>query len=94
VADQLLINRARENAQPVRIRALKNIAQKNADGYEMRMTIPAETLTGFDAAEHPRLGFFWCVYDRELGAQPMALTRDYPFDEDPSQWATLELLKE
>jgi hypothetical protein len=93
VADQMLINRARENAQPVRQKSLKIETKKTTDGYNLSIAIPAEALTGFDPVEYPRLGFFWCVVDREIGSQQLALTPEFPFMEDPSVWATLELVR-
>jgi len=93
VADQRLINRARENANPIRQKLLQVAASKRPDGYALEAVIPAEALTGFDAAEHPRLGFFWSVVDREIGEQSLALSREFPYAEDPSVWATLELTR-
>ena len=55
--------------------------------------IPAEALTGFDTAEHPRLGFNYAVIDRELGEQTFGVGSPMPYQEDPSLWATLELTK-
>ena len=64
------------------------------DGYMLEALIPAEALTGFDPAEHPRLGFTYAVLDRELGEQTFGVGSPMPYQEDPSLWATLELTKE
>ena len=48
---------------------------------------------GFEPAEHPRLGFTYAVIDRELGEQTFSVGRPMPYDEDPSLWATLELVR-
>ena len=53
----------------------------------------AEALTGFDPQEHPRLGFTYAVVDRELGEQTLGVGSPMPYQEDPSLWATLELVR-
>lgn len=93
VADQLIINRARENAPPVRPQILKVRSEKRVDGYLLEGFLPAEALAGFDPEEHPRLGFTYAVFDRELGLQTFSVGSGYPFDEDPSVWATLEMTR-
>ena len=91
VADQLLINRARENARPVRPRELQVLAKVAKDGYRLDAFVPAVAMTGYDPAQHPRLGFQYAVLDRELGLQTFANGATFPYDEDPSCWATVEL---
>jgi len=93
VADQLIINRARENAKPVHPRLLKVRSALLNDGYELEAFLPAEALTGFDPVEHPQLGFTYALFDRELGLQTFSVGQGYPYEEDPSLWATLELAK-
>lgn len=93
VADQLLINRARENSKPVRPGTLRAVSHKLADGYRLDVHIPAEALTGFDPGEHPRLGFHWAVMDREIGELTFCCPSELPYREDPSTWGTLELVK-
>ena len=69
VAELLNIHRAKENPkQPVR-GALKVRSERRVDGYLMEGFIPATAITGYDPAEHPRLGFYYAVTDRELGWQ-------------------------
>src|SRR6185295_7598973 len=69
VADQLLVERARENANPIRPGQLKIACQKSASGYRLSALIPAEALTGYNPADHPRLGFTYYLFDREFGEQ-------------------------
>jgi hypothetical protein len=38
------------------------------------------------------LGFSYAVMDRELGWQTFTVASEFPFDEDPSLWGTLELV--
>jgi hypothetical protein len=87
------INRALQDAPlagpadiPFRTHWLKN-------GYRLEAFLPAAVLNGFDPAEHPRLGVYYVVRDRELGDQFLAVNGDFPFADDPSLWAVLELVK-
>ncbi len=87
VADQLLINRARENAQPVRQKSLLVASTRQANGYTLEAIIPTNLLTGFSADDYHQIGFFWALEDRELGTIPLALNTQFPIYEDPSLWA-------
>jgi hypothetical protein len=93
VAEQAPINRSREQPQPIAAGTLKARCKIHADGYVLEALIPAEALTGFDPAEHPRLGFTYAVIDRELGQQTFGVGHPMPYQEDPSLWATLELVR-
>jgi hypothetical protein len=92
-ADQMLINRAKENAKPVRPGVLGVRREKRPDGYLLEGYVPAAALTGFDPAENPRLGFTYAIIDRELGTQRFNCATDFAYREDPSLWATLELTR-
>ena len=92
VADQLLVDRARENARPVRPGQLQAASEKRVGGYVLSAFIPAAALTGFNPADHPRLGFTYYLFDRELGQQHFSMGGEFPFASDPSLWATLELV--
>ena len=92
VADQLLINRARENARPVRPRELAVAAKVKKTGYTLWGCIAAEALGGYDPQQHAKLGFTYAVLDRELGLQTFANGPTLPYEEDPSCWATLRLV--
>lgn len=91
-ADQLLINRARENARPIRPRELQVLSQVTSSGYRMSAFVPAAALGGYDPAQHRQLGFTYAVYDRELGPQTFATGPAFPYDEDPTCWAQLDLV--
>ena len=93
VAEQLIVNRARENAKPIRPGVMKVRGEKRVDGYILEAFIPGDALTGYEPADHPRLGFFYSVADREIGPQHLIDGSEFPFAEDPSVWATLELVK-
>lgn len=91
VADQVLINRARENARPIRPRELQVAATIAKSGYWLSAFVPAMSLGGYDPWQHRQLGFTYSVYDRELGLQTFASGPAFPFQEDPTCWAVLEL---
>jgi hypothetical protein len=93
VADQLLINRARENARPIRPRELQVAAKITKGGYWLAALVPANALGGYDPHQHRQLGFTYAVYDRELGMQTFATGPAFPFNEDPTCWAALELVE-
>ena len=89
----LPINRAREHPRAIRPGEIRIRSETRADGYLLEACVPAEALTGFDPQEHPRLGFTYAVIDRELGQQTFGVGSPMPYQEDPSLWATLELVK-
>lgn len=62
-------------------------------GYRIEAFLSANVLTGFDPDQHPRLGVFYAVRDFEKGEQTPGADNDFPFPEDPSLWASLELMK-
>lgn len=90
---QGIIHRARENAPPVRPGIIQARREKTRDGYLLECWIPAGALNGFDPIDNPRLGFNYAITDRELGTQPFSCGREFPYQEDPSLWATLELVR-
>jgi hypothetical protein len=85
------INRSRENPKVAPPGSLLIQSEKRIDGYLLNAFIQARAITGFDAEEHPRLGFCYAVVDRELGWQTFSLGPEFPFLSDPSLWGTLEL---
>lgn len=92
VADQLLINRARENARPIRPRELQVASRVSKTGYWLSAFMPAQALVGYDPVQYRQLGFTYAVFDRELGLQTFASGPALPFTEDPTCWAALELV--
>ncbi len=90
-AQQLWINRARENARRADPREIVVRGERRVDGYWLDAFLSAAALTGYDPGEHPRLGFIYLVRDEELGEQTFTASPEFAFDDDPSLWATLEL---
>jgi hypothetical protein len=93
MADQLLINRARENARPIRPRELQVASRLTKTGYWLAAFVPAVALSGYDPQQYHQLGFTYAVFDRELGLQSFATGPAFPYDEDPTCWATLDLVE-
>ncbi len=93
VAEQLLINRARENARPARVRELQALSRVTEKSYELSAFAPARTLGGFDPAGQPRLGFTYALLDRERGLQTFSAGTGFPYEEDPSCWAEVHLVE-
>jgi hypothetical protein len=88
----LVIHRSREDPKSVADSALRVHAVVDPGAYLLQAYIPAAALTGFDPLEHPRLGFMYAVADRELGWQTLSMGPEFPIDEDPSLWGSLELI--
>jgi len=61
-------------------------------GYRLSAFLPAGALNGFDPQEHSLLGFYYAIRDFELGEQTLG-PADFPFAEDPSLWASLDLVR-
>lgn len=91
---QLFINRAKEQARPADHNYLKVRSEKRVDGYLLEAFVGAGALAGYDPVEFPRLGFTYAVYDRERGPQTFSVGGEFPYQEDPSLWGTLELVRE
>jgi hypothetical protein len=92
-AVQRPIHRAREEAplcDPADIRVRGRVRR---DGYRIDAFLAAPLLSGFDPSLNTRLGFYYRVRDRERGEQTLTALRGFPFAEDPSVWATLELVQ-
>lgn len=66
-------------------------AESTSTGYRCGVWLPGEMLDGWDPANQPRLGFYCVVMDSELGWQHLSVNSNFPADEDPSLWSTLEL---
>lgn len=93
IAQWIPIHRAKEHPRPVEPEQLGVRSRRTGDGYELDALIPAQALTGFDPTEHPRLGFNYALIDREFGEQTLSVGSPMPYQEDPSLWATLELVR-
>ncbi|MBY0514317.1 MAG: hypothetical protein K2P78_10445 [Gemmataceae bacterium] len=90
---QSKINRATQDAPLANLAEIPFRGFRTKGGYRLEAFFPAAALTGFDPAEHPRLGVYYHVRDHGLGDQFLSVNGDFPFADDPSLWAVLELVK-
>jgi hypothetical protein len=90
---QTKINRALQDAPLCNPADVPFRGMRVKGGYRVEAFLPAAVLTGFDPEQHPRLGVYYAVRDQELGDQFLSVNGDFPFADDPSLWAVLELVK-
>ncbi len=88
---QAKIHRALEDAPLAASGAVPFRAAIKKSGYLVEAFLPATVLNGFDPEQTPRLGVVYAVRDAELGEQTLSVGSDFPYGEDPSLWAVLEL---
>lgn len=88
---QLTINRAQSDAPQADLSQIQLWSQLNAKGYELDVWLPSSTLTGYEPTAYPQLGFYYKIFDSELGEQFMSINQEFPFGQDPSLWATMRL---
>jgi hypothetical protein len=90
---QSKINRALQDAPFGAVGEVALRVERIKGGYRLESFVPAAALNGFDPEEHPKLGFFYAVRDLERGDQTLSVGSEFPYADDPSLWATLELVK-
>lgn len=88
---QVKINRALADAPLCDPTNVPFRSQHLKSGYRLEVFFPASVLNGFDPEEHPKLGFYYAVRDAELGEQVLSVGSEFPYADDPSLWAILEL---
>jgi hypothetical protein len=87
------IHRAKENAPPVKVGMIPVAATVTKRDYTIEAVLPASLLSGFDPAEHPRIGFYYMLEDLALGQQFLTVGDDLYWHVDPSMWATAVLAR-
>ena len=90
---QTKINRALQDAPLTRAGDVPLLVNRRKGGYVLEAFLPAAVLTGFDAEQNPRLGFYYAVRDGELGEQVLSVGAVFPYWEDPTLWSVLELVR-
>lgn len=90
---QTKINRAQQDAPLCNPGDVPFRALPAKGGYRLEVFLPAAVLNGFDPEQHPRLGVYYAVRDQELGEQCLSVSSEFPYADDPSLWAVLELVK-
>lgn len=91
IAGSAPINRAVEQAPHVPAGRIRIAASVTKSSYKLEAQIPAEILSGFDPAEHPRIGFYYIIEDTQLGQQYLTVGDDLYWFVDPSTWPTAVL---
>lgn len=86
---QLTINRAQADAPQSDLSKIKLWSKIKSTGYALEAWIPASELTGFDPSSYPQMGFYYTIFDSELGEQFMMVDHEFPIGQDPSLWATM-----
>jgi hypothetical protein len=89
---QTKINRAQQDAPLANPGDVPFRGLPAKGGYRLEAFLPAAALNGFDPEQHPRLGVYYAVHDQELGDQYLSVGAEFPFADDPSLWAVLELV--
>ncbi len=90
---QTKIHRALQDAPLVTSADVPFRFERIKGGYRLEAFLSANVLAGFDPEQYPRLGVFYAVRDFEKGEQTPGADSDFPFAEDPSLWASLDLVK-
>jgi hypothetical protein len=88
---QTKINRAARDAAFAPAGSVDFRCVNRGSGYRIEAFIHAVALTGWEPEQNPRAGFFFAVHDQELGTQTSGPGTDFPYTEDPTLWAALEL---
>lgn len=88
------INRAKEHPNTPPRDSISLVTKTHDDGYTMMLHLYAKAMTGFYPDEYPRLGIAWAMYDREVGDVTLTAGQPFSFQDDPSLWYTLELVRE
>ncbi|TWT58805.1 hypothetical protein KOR42_21910 [Thalassoglobus neptunius] len=88
---QVPVPRASEDAPDIDIDSVLLESEADQSGYRVAVWFPTESLQGFDPETYSRLGFYITVHDDEHGQQVFTLGDDFPYESDPSMWASLEL---
>jgi hypothetical protein len=91
--EQVRIHRAREESNPVSTREVFVHSERRVDGYLLECLFPNQALRGFDSGEHGKIGFTYVIRDHELGQQTWSCWGPLPWEEDPSLWGTLDLVR-
>jgi hypothetical protein len=93
VVEPRTIARAVADAPQCRPDALTARAERLKNAWRVELFLPAAALNGFDSETNRRLGFVYQVTDPERDDQFLGIGREFPIGENPSLWATLELLE-
>lgn len=94
IVKQLPIPRASDDAPEVDEESILLESEADEAGYTVSAWFPKEALNGFDPEAYSRLGFYITIQDSELGKQFFTVNDDFPYQGDPTIWASLDLTSE
>lgn len=89
---QLAIARAKEDAPTIDSSQVTVSSELKSDGYILEIWLPTESLHGFEPESNPLVGFYYRIHDQELGEQHLSVGSEFPYQQDPSLWWSLELV--
>jgi len=87
------MSRAKEPPPAVDLSKIQLATRVGRRGWSIEVAIPGASLSGWNPAEHPRIGFFYKVKDTQLGSQHLTVDDELGWNADPSTWATGVLVK-
>ncbi|UCF34434.1 MAG: hypothetical protein JSV78_03850 [Phycisphaerales bacterium] len=85
--------RARDDAPPIDPDEIEIASRVTKTAYTLEAHIPANCLSGFDPVDHPRIGFYYIIEDRDRGQQYLTVGDDLYWYVDPSTWASAVLAR-
>jgi hypothetical protein len=88
VAGTHRMSRAKEPPPAVDVSLVRVASHVSRTGYTLAAALPAACLSGWDPAEHPRIGLYYKVKDTQLGSQHLCGDDELGWNVDPSTWAT------
>lgn len=88
----LKIHRAAGDPSGVRSEAVRVQGLALRGGWIVRVFLPSAALHGYDPETNRRLGFTYQVTDATCPPRWLTVGGEFPVAEDPSLWATLELV--
>lgn len=86
------IARAAADAPMARRECISARAGLTTEGWRLELFFQAEALHGFDPETNRRLGFAYRVSDQSRDDQYLGVGREFPVEDNPSVWSTLELV--
>ena len=87
------MSRAKEPPLPVDLSLIQVAARISRRAYSLEVALPAACLSGWNPADHPRIGIFYKVKDTTLGGQHLTVDDELGWNVDPSTWATGVLVR-
>lgn len=88
VVGQHRMSRSKEPPPVLDESLIRCAVKRTRNHYGVEVAIPAACLSGWEPAEHPRIGIFYKVKDLQSGSQHLSVDDELGWNVDPSTWAT------